>query len=1183
MFIGEFLYFDRVSEGVKTGISRAFLGDLSVGKGAGDDENLGGDMARQGTPFKPDWVLADNPSRNLVLKSLIMRRQLLRNPSWAGFWLLLALLSPFQAAALDPTRTVFQYNCQTWGRRNGLPANGVTAIAQTKDGYLWLGTPVGLVRFDGTDFKLLDMTHVPQLRSSIVTSLFSSKRGGLWFGLEHSAFGFCNGTDISFRGKDEWGGVNQSVHSVLETDDGAVWIAAEAESGRLTKDNAYEMFPGIDNSDVTAICQGSRGRIWLGTARKGLYFWQGGMVTKFPDDALDERIIRSLAEDKEGKIWIGTELGLLCYDRNSQKRPLPYPWYETRALLVDQHGAVWVGTTGGGLIRYLGEVATQFRQADGLADDFVMSLAEDREGSLWVGTRNGLNQFSDFKIPTFGKTEGLTASANICVCASRRGGLWVGTSTGLDFFDGHAHFYATNSGLKNLYIKEVFEARNGDVYVVDGATDLEMISGGRAVVRLANHSQTWPTAIAEDAEGVIVAQGGELYRVSTNELVAYPFTNGQKPSMSWIFNMITARDGSLWIASSDGICRVSNGTFTLWTKEQGLSDPKTLCICEDADGVIWAGTESGIVRIKNGQIRYIRQQNGLFDNIIYNLVPDDHGSLWAWASRGFFQVSRRNLNDYAAGKIDRVECAAYYGLEDVKSFEKGQQELSGCKTSDGRIWFPTAQGVVMISPTNIVSNPVPPPVYIHAVRANGRELNEVTQAVVPPGKGELEFYYAGLSFIAPQKIEYHYKLDGYDKEYVQAGTRRSAFYTNLKPGKYHFHVHACNADGIFDVAGASFTVELLPHLYQTAWFIALMGLSVVILLLGIYGWRVRHLRWKQKQLQEAHDLLEAKVTERTVELAESNLSLKNEIEERKRAELEVERIHRQLVDASRMAGQAEVASSVLHNVGNVLNSVNVSTTLIAERLHKLRLSNLSKAVQLIQEHSGDLGRFLTADEKGSRLPQYLQELARHLGGEQSDLLAEIANLAHNDEHIKEIVAMQQTYAKISGTVEKVEVSDLAESALKMHAAAYQRHSVRILREYDEIAPIFVDRHKVLQILINIFQNAKYACDDGGQTDKHVVVRIRRRGEDRVAIEIADNGIGIPAENLTRIFSHGFTTRKNGHGFGLHSSALAARQIGGMLTAHSEGVGKGATFILDLPLSPAPRIPADGSSEMAAAI
>jgi ligand-binding sensor domain-containing protein/signal transduction histidine kinase len=1114
-----------------------------------------------------------------------MRRGSLCNPLLSGSALLCVLLS-FTASALDPSRNVFQYNCQTWTRQNGLPANGVTAITQTRDGYLWLGTGVGLVRFDGSEFSLLDMSRVAQFRSSVVTGLSSSRSGGLWFGLERSAFGFCDGKDVSFRGREEWGGLGQNVHSILEATDGAVWVAGEAKSGRVTRDNAYETFPGIDTSDVTAICQGSQGRIWLGTSRKGLYCWQDGALTKIQDPTLDERIIRSLAEDGNKQIWVGTEMGLFCFDAQHRKRPLPFPWYETRALLVDRRGAVWAGTTGGGLVRFLDNVpSAQFRQSDGLADDFVNALAEDREGSLWIGTRNGLSQLSDVKIPTFGKTEGLAADVVISVSASRRGGLWISTGSGFTYFDGTAHNYSTNVGVLNPYIKQTFEARNGDVYLIDGSMDVEVFSGGRIVTHYG--AKSWPSAFAEDAQGVVAAVGGGLYRVGTNYFTPYAFAAGQKPSMSWVFNMTTGRDGSLWIASSDGICQVKDGRSSLWTRDQGLSDSKAICVTEDPDGVIWAGLESGLARIKNGRVRNITRRDGLFDNIIYNIVPDDHGALWISSSRGFFRVSLQNLNDFADGRVSRVECTAYDGLEDVKSFERNQQDPSGCKTLDGRIWFPTAQGVVMIDPTNLTANPVPPPVYIHTVLANGRELNAARRAVVRPGKGELEFHYAGLSYIAPQKIEYRYKLDGYDKDWVRAGTRRSAFYTNLKPGQYHFHVQACNADGVWGAAGADFAVELLPHYYQTALFITPMAVLVVLVLFGVYVWRVRSLKRRQQRLQQAHDQLEASVAERTAELAASNTSLKNEIEERKRIESEVERIHRQLVDASRLAGQAEVASSVLHNVGNVLNSVNVSTTLIAERLQKLRLANLTKAAQLLQEHSEDPGRFLTSDPRGSRLPQYLQELAKHLGGEQQELLAEIDNLAQNVEHIKEIVAMQQSYAKISGAAEKVDASELVESALKMHSGAYRRHSIQVVREYEPVPRITIDRHKVLQILINIFQNAKYACDEGGRPEKKVIVRVQRRGEERLIFQVTDNGVGIAAENLTRIFSHGFTTRKNGHGFGLHSAALAAKQMGGTLTAHSDGPGTGATFALELPLAapvkaPAATTPASGLPTLAEA-
>ncbi len=289
-----------------------------------------------------------------------------------------------------------------------------------------------------------------------------------------------------------------------------------------------------------------------------------------------------------------------------------------------------------------------------------------------------------------------------------------------------------------------------------------------------------------------------------------------------------------------------------------------------------------------------------------------------------------------------------------------------------------------------------------------------------------------------------------------------------------------------------------------------------------------------------------------------------DITERKQAELELKKMHQQLLETSRQAGMAEVATSVLHNVGNVLNSVNVSATLLAEHSKKSKVYNLAKVVRLMEEHSADLGAFITNDPKGKQLPGYLAQLSSHLAAEQTSFLNEAGQLRKNVEHIKDIVAMQQSHAKVSGVTEVLKISDLVEDALRMNAGTLIRHEVEVVREFAEVPPVAVDRHKVLQVLVNLIRNAKYACDDSGRTDKRMTVRVAADHE-WARIAIIDNGVGIPAENLIRIFNHGFTTRKEGHGFGLHSGALAAKEMGGALHVYSEGVGCGAAFTLELPL------------------
>ena len=292
-----------------------------------------------------------------------------------------------------------------------------------------------------------------------------------------------------------------------------------------------------------------------------------------------------------------------------------------------------------------------------------------------------------------------------------------------------------------------------------------------------------------------------------------------------------------------------------------------------------------------------------------------------------------------------------------------------------------------------------------------------------------------------------------------------------------------------------------------------------------------------------------------------------DVTERKRAEAELENVHKQLLDTSRQAGMAEVATGVLHNVGNVLNSVNVSTTLVSENLKRSKTGNLARVAAMFREHAAELGAFLSADPNGKQLPAYLGQLAEHLSGEQSALLKELDLLKKNIEHIKEIVAMQQSYAKVSGVTEVVKVTDLVEDSLRMNAGALTRHGVQVIRKFDPHLPeITVEKHKVLQILVNLIRNAKYACAESGRTDMEMTVRVTN-GDDRMRIAVVDNGVGIPAENLTRIFNHGFTTRKDGHGFGLHSGALAAKEMGGALRVHSDGPGHGAMFTLELPIQP----------------
>jgi C4-dicarboxylate-specific signal transduction histidine kinase len=321
----------------------------------------------------------------------------------------------------------------------------------------------------------------------------------------------------------------------------------------------------------------------------------------------------------------------------------------------------------------------------------------------------------------------------------------------------------------------------------------------------------------------------------------------------------------------------------------------------------------------------------------------------------------------------------------------------------------------------------------------------------------------------------------------------------------------------------------------------------------------------ERALQTAHDNLEEAVHLRTHELSDAILELHREIKERTRAETELQNMHQQFMDAARRAGMAEIATGVLHNIGNVLNSINVSASVATDRLKASRIDQLIRAIDMLSQHAHDLGQFLTVDPKGKQVPSFLAILALHLNEEKTEILQELEHLTVKIDHVKAIVATQQSYACVSGVTEIFDVASAIDDALKLNAAVFDRHKIEIVRDYELLPKVQLDRQKLLQILVNLVKNGKDALVESRGTNRQLTFRTRSKGHDQIEIQVSDTGIGIKKENLTRIFTHGFTTKKTGHGFGLHSCANTAKEMGGALIVESSGVGQGATFTLDLPL------------------
>ncbi len=1055
------------------------------------------------------------------------------------------------ALALDPARDLHHYNCQTWTRQNGLPVTGVHALAQTRDGFLWMGSSSGLVRFDGSAFKRFAPGSPGDHRGRIVRVLASAPGGGLWAGLRQSSFGFHDGRSFSFREAEDWP-ADLDVSSLFIGDDGGVWIVGNRDVFRIRGDGAREhVWSASSRTDeylsLTTGFRDSAGRLWFGTDRRGLFFSQDGKLSKLEDPEVDAAIVWCMAEDRDGNLWVGTSSRLFCFSQTLDRLEIPPLYGEIRALLADRHGSVWAGTTGHGVARWREDGGWQsFRAADGLAGDRVQALLEDAEGSLWIGTAGGLSQLTDVKFPTYLPTEHADVHEVLCVTTSRGGDVWIGTAAGLTYFTEEARrTYGAEDGLPSSYVKRILEASGGNVCLIDG--DGRLVEFDGEVFRRIETSGEQAVALAEDAGGLVVSCGGSLFRVRDGRLVPYDFGELGPPPLYWAPSLATGAGGSLLVGSHNGIYRVRDGSFQReWPEGEATEDARVGWVYEDSQGVVWAAVPRGIVRIEDGAGRFIGPDEGLVHSDIRCVIPDDSGNVWIDSVQGLSFVAGGSVADFVAGRADRVWPVAYDGPESVQPAEKTNQEWLACKSADGRLWFPGSRGIVVVDPAEIPRNQVEPPVHIDAIRINGRDHVAGETVRVPPGKGELEVAFTGLSFMAPDRMKFRYKLEGYDAGWVEAGDRRSAFYTNLDPGDYTFRVVAANGDGVWNSTGARAEIRIPPHFYQTGWFHLVVGLTVFSGAAGIYRVRALRVRRKHRALQEARDRLEAEVVSRTAE---------------------VERVHRELVEASRHAGMAEVATSVLHNVGNVLNSVSVSTEIVAGVVRRFDVASLGRIVDLLPEREADMAEFLTADPRGKMLPRYMRKLSSHMGELQREMIGELGALQTNVGHIKDIVARQQTFARGGhGVMETLVATDLVEDAIRINMAGFSRHELELVRRYEEVPPLVSDRHKILQILINLLSNAKHAVS-GKSGERRVEVVVRNGAPGTIEIEVGDNGVGIEEENLTRVFQHGFTTKRNGHGFGLHSGALAADELGGSLAAHSDGPGSGARFILTLPVPP----------------
>lgn len=1061
-----------------------------------------------------------------------------------------------------------QFTHEEWTTDDGLPQNTVLSVQQTKDGYIWLATYEGLVRFNGTEFKVFDKRNLPGLTNKSILSLTESSDSCLWIGTRLGVNRYKSGKLLSDSAVLQL--KNQFVRAIHEDRHKTVWFATESGLGAYSKGflKIYSTEDGLINPNITALEEDQEGRLWVGTSNGLQYFKDGKFFIPVVKSKLPNTFIRSLLVDRDNVVWVGTSNGLVKVINgiiNSIPEQLILPNQIITSLIEDQTGAIWIGTEAG-LARWKDWDLSVFSVKDGLSNNKVRALFQDIEGTIWIGTNVGLNNLRQGRFTVITSQKGLSDDFVRTVYQDKNETIWVGTGAGLNAIGKNGiKTYPVSKGLPGEEIISLAGQEDGALIVGTGNNGFSVLRNG-----VFKNYTTNDGLLSNTVRAILPESNGKVWIGTNRGLNLFDgtgftkFNSDEGLSGNIILSLAKDKSDRLWIGTASGLNSMTpDGKISVYRDSNGNLHSNVFCIYPDAGNNIWVGTDNGLLLFRNGKLVTFTIQDGLYDDIAFQILEDGPGNLWMSCNKGIYEVKKQDLLDYADGKLIRITCKVYGKSDGLKTSQcNGSSQPAGWRLKDGRLTFPTAKGVAVIYPEGgQLKNLVPPPVVIEKVLSFNEPVLIEEMINLEPGKKRFEFHFAALTFIEPEKVQFKYLLDGFDETWVDAGSRRVAYYTNLPPGNYTFRVIAANKDGVWNSEGASVSLYLEPFYYQTWWFWTLLGAFLISILAGLHFYRVNQLKFHEKRLQNQvaertkaifSEKEKAETALKTTEAAQQNLKIKTE--ELELALVQLRKTQSQLIQSEKMISVGQLTAGIAHELNNPINYI-FSAVLPLRRDVENLLATIEHLVDSFPGNREQINQILKLHdfyEVGEEIPVLLEGIED--GARRTDLIVRsLRNFSRLDEDIPK----------------KIDLLLNIENTLFLLRNRIGEQ-ITIIRDFEEIPMVDCYPGQLNQVFMNLLQNSLDAISGKGT----LTLRSWREGSE-VFLSFTDDGAGIPEGVLPKIFDPFFSTKEIGQGVGLGLfvcyGIIKAHQ--GQITVSST-LKKGTTVTVMLPVHP----PLQSSSE-----